>query len=685
MAAIKIKQGEDWVKLPNVGIQSGIADAPVDDVVYGRKNGEWVAVESVPSGETVKITVTSNQAQPDANINGVTITLVYGDDTKEFTWEGTEITTEVPMNVTYTITCSEVEGYATPEVKEYVALATNTRNVSLSYNTTITTITVTSNHPTLFTTAVDVTLGGEFQKTLTGALTYTLKIPTNAEYTVTGSDVLMNTTDYYRQFVTPAVQTVTATGTTQSVNLVYNGTKVTLSITSDEGTINPTVTINPLSWAHVVTSGVSNTFVFASAGNYSFVGSEITNYDTPSTQTIAVDDTYTDKTVTLAYSFLTEEAYAMWVEFDDGASTTSLTRGGNLDVITSLTSKFKRCLALPQDDGTAAITYLSPTNSANFDDDTAVGASITSSDDPRQGYYMVHFPKYYYRCEVSDENKHKLYISEIKINDEYKEERECLIGVFEAYSYNDILYSRPDVGSTGDQTITAFFNLAHANGSNWGLIDYRAHKTIANMFCAKYGNTDINTSNSSIPCSGGSRNYNTAVGDTLLLGNVDGLVNNSSNFLGLEDCYYGKWEFVQGINIVARMWIAYDGGLLVNSDAAALLSAGYTNVREIGTSATSNGYITGIKHGEYADVMPTAVGGSDTTYYADYFYQNPGNRVFLRSGYSVGGSYCGVFCSAASSDSSYASAYYGSRLGFYGNIVIKTKDEFLALSPGYNG
>ena len=39
MAAIKIKQGEDWVKLPNVGIQSGIADAPVDDKQYVRSNG----------------------------------------------------------------------------------------------------------------------------------------------------------------------------------------------------------------------------------------------------------------------------------------------------------------------------------------------------------------------------------------------------------------------------------------------------------------------------------------------------------------------------------------------------------------------------------------------------------------------------------------------------------------------
>lgn len=136
----------------------------------------------------------------------------------------------------------------------------------------------------------------------------------------------------------------------------------------------------------------------------------------------------------------------------------------------------------------------------------------------------------------------------------------------------------------------------------------------------------------------------------------------------------------------------YDGGLKVDTDIAGLKSAGYTNVRQIvassssNTAASSSGWITGIAHGEYADIMPTYVsGGSDTTYYADYYYQNTGNKILLRSGYSVDGSRCGVFCSDAHSDSSYSGSGFGSRLGFYGNIVVKTKEEFLALEPGFNG
>lgn len=371
---------------------------------------------------------------------------------------------------------------------------------------------------------------------------------------------------------------------------------------------------------------------------------------------------------------ITEESSSYWVIFDDSTPTTTLEVGGNVTVRNNIRAKFKRCVAHPNDNGSASIAYLSDTDSTVFPD----GTTPSNTD-----YMMVHFPKYYYRCEDLGNSQHKLYIAESQLTSDYKEERECLIGVFEAYNDSSLLKSKPGVASSGNITITNFYTYAQANGANWGIIDYRAHKTIANMFCIMYGNTDISTSNSSIPCSGGTKVYNSGnTGDTLSLGNSDGLVNKSSSFLGLEDCYCCKYEFVQGINIIAdRKWIVYDGGLSVNADNVDLLSDGYTNVREIGTSATSSGYITGIKHGEYADVMPTtATGGSSTTYYADYFYQSKGNKVFLRSNNSDNESNCGVFYSCANIDPSYASASRGSRLGFYGTITVVTPTEFNALS-----
>lgn len=684
---------EVWIDLSdNTFDELVVTEAPKDGKQYARQNGTWVEVEAAPKDETVKITVASNQPS-DSNINGVTITIAYGETSKVLTWEGTELTATIPVNTTYTITCSDVTDYAKPQSQTFIAEAGNIRIITLTYNTTIVTINVTSNHPELLSNKVDVKLSGYVTKTLSGNRTYTVKIPTGAQYTIEGTEVSVFSSPNFRKWVTPDSITSTANGVAEEKTLMYRGAKLKIKLAKDiSGLADVYVYSNTVpkesSYTLVTRDTDENTFVLPTTETWTIEPRSVAGYITPEIQTIQISSLDDVKEVTLDWEQINEETHAMWVQFDETTSTTTLERGGNLDIITNLTSKFKRCLALPQDDGSAAIAYLNSTDSNKWED----GSTVNRTGAYHYVYYMVHFPKYYYRTELVSIGKFKLYISDRKLTDSYKEERECLIGVFEAYNTDGKLTSRPDTTSTGNQTIETFFNQAQTNGLNWGLIDYRAHKTIANLFCAKYGNTNISTDNSSIPCSGGTRSWDGSTGATVSLGNRDGKFSKSSNFLGLEDCYYGKYEFVQGINIIDRQWIVYDGGLKVNTDLSGLTSAGYTNVRQIvassssNTAASSSNWITGIAHGEYADIMPTYVsGGSDTTYYTDYYYQNTGNRVLLRSGYSGVGSGCGVFFSGAHHDSSGSSSRIGSRLGFYGNIVVKTKEEFLALEPGFNG
>lgn len=684
---------EIWVDLSdNTFDELVVTEAPKDGKQYARQNGTWVEVEAAPKDETVKITVASNQLS-DSNINGVTITIAYGETSKVLTWEGTELTATIPVNTTYTITCSDVTDYAKPQSQTFIAEAGNIRIITLTYNTTIVTINVTSNHPELLSNKVDVKLSGYVTKTLSGNRTYTVKIPTGAQYTIEGTEVSVFSSPNFRKWVTPDSITSTANGVAEEKTLMYRGAKLKIKLAKDiSGLADVYVYSNTVpkesSYTLVTRDTDENTFVLPTTETWTIEPRSVAGYITPEIQTIQISSLDDVKEVTLDWKQINEETHAMWVQFDETTSTTTLERGGNLDIITNLTSKFKRCLALPQDDGSAAIAYLNSTDSNKWED----GSTVNRTGAYHYVYYMVHFPKYYYRTELVSIGKFKLYISDRKLTDSYKEERECLIGVFEAYNTDGKLTSRPDTTSTGNQTIETFFNQAQTNGLNWGLIDYRAHKTIANLFCAKYGNTNISTDNSSIPCSGGTRSWDGSTGATVSLGNRDGKSSKSSNFLGLEDCYYGKYEFVQGINIIDRQWIVYDGGLKVNTDLSGLTSAGYTNVRQIvassssNTAASSSNWITGIAHGEYADIMPTYVsGGSDTTYYADYYYQNTGNRVLLRSGSSDSGSFCGVFFSYAHDDSSHSDSAIGSRLGFYGNIVVKTKEEFLALEPGFNG
>jgi hypothetical protein len=381
-----------------------------------------------------------------------------------------------------------------------------------------------------------------------------------------------------------------------------------------------------------------------------------------------------------------EDTLAYWYENNENASSTTCLTGGNRNVIESLRSKFKRCIAKPYGDDAALISYCNEENSANWPDGSAIDIDLS-----RKENRMVYFPKYYHKTVERSPGIWRTYISEQQIDGDYIEEPEMLLSTFEAYTNTDgTLMSVWGVASTASQTMATFISQAKSNGPLWSIGDYRSHATIARMFCAYYKTTNISTSNSAIPCSGGTKRYNYGVtGATITLGNRDGkkaTTNDTSyystNFLGLEDCYYSKWEFVQGINILKGKYVVYDGGSFPDKDVAELEAAGATNIRVVGyepnPAATDgyNGWTKAVAQGKYGDVVPTAHGGSETTYYSDYSWFNPtGNRIFLRSGDSGSGSRCGVFVAHATASSD-SWTTLGARLAFYGKIVVVDSDTF---------
>lgn len=397
------------------------------------------------------------------------------------------------------------------------------------------------------------------------------------------------------------------------------------------------------------------------------------------------------KTNTFKYYYdpnFNEENLAYWYENNENASSTTCATGGNRNVIESLRSKFKRCIAKPYGDDAALISYCNESHSKKWPDNTDIIYTGRNKEN-----MMVHFPKYYHKTIERSPGIWRTYISEQQIDSDYIEEPERLVGVYEAYKYSDLnwLCSDGGVESTHSQTLATFVTQAKANGSMWGIQDYRIHATIARMFCAYYKTTNISTSNSAIPCSGGTKLYNAGkTGGTISLGNKDGKLatledsaHYSTSFLGLEDCYYSKWEFVQGINILKGKYVVYDGGSFPDKDVAELEAAGATNIRVVGyepnPAATEgyNGWTKAIAQGKYGDVVPTAHGGSETTYYSDYSWFNPtANRIFLRSGNSANGSRCGVFVAFAHHASSASWAAIGARLAFYGKIVVVDSDIF---------
>ena len=381
-----------------------------------------------------------------------------------------------------------------------------------------------------------------------------------------------------------------------------------------------------------------------------------------------------------------EDTLAYWYENDENNSSTTCATGGNRNVIESLRNKFKRCIAMPSGDDAALVSYCNEENSANWPDGTNI---IIMNDHQNR---MVYFPKYYHKTIERRPGIWRTYISEQQIDGNYIEEPEMLLGSFEgAINVEGMLISTASQTSAASKTMAEFVTAAKTHGPLWGIGDYRSHATIARMFCAYYKTTNISTSNSSIPCSGGTKIYNCGkTGGTITIGNKDGKVAviedtryYSTNFLGIEDCYYSKWEFVQGINILKGKYVVYDGGSFPDKDVAELEAAGATNIRVVGyepkpaVTVAYSGWTKAVAQGKYGDVVPTAHGGSETTYYSDYSWFNPTeNRIFLRSGSSADGSPCGVFVAGANHASSASWTGVGARLAFYGKIVVVDSDTF---------
>jgi len=147
------------------------------------------------------------------------------------------------------------------------------------------------------------------------------------------------------------------------------------------------------------------------------------------------------------------------------------------------------------------------------------------------------------------------------------------------------------------------------------------------------------------------------------LGMKSGCINNdgyhSMIYRGVENLFANIWQFVDGINIKDRLaYICKDHSQYAdNVFADPYKPLAYTN-------ADANGYVKtlGLDVDEPFFRFPTEVGGSTSTYMADYYYQNTGNRVARVGGSFNNGAYDGLWYWDFGSGSSYAGWYIGCRV-----------------------
>lgn len=197
------------------------------------ENEEYIAlagntrqVEAFYNTTVLTINVDSNQSDK-SDLNSAQVTL-SGSITKILNYSGSPLTVKVPTGKQVTVSVSQLDGYATVgEVTKTPTASVDT--VSFAYNTTIMSITLTSNQGTDATlnagTNVVVECGAINKTLIWKGATLTQKIPTGQAYTITPAAL--------SGYKTPAAKTGTASGVNMSETMQYQTEVVTVTVNTD--------------------------------------------------------------------------------------------------------------------------------------------------------------------------------------------------------------------------------------------------------------------------------------------------------------------------------------------------------------------------------------------------------------------------------------------------------------------
>ena len=249
---------------------------------------------------------------------------------------------------------------------------------------------------------------------------------------------------------------------------------------------------------------------------------------------------------------------------------------------------------------------------------------------------------------------------------------------------NGVGHSRPNVAPTHSKKITEFWTAARQLGSNFGLANYQFHCLINAVYQAYYGNL-----NSQDVIGLGFQNQSweacrdVPMGKCISLGNGSGKVlyedatlskQYSVKLFGFEDLWGKLWEFRPGIRFYkdgdTRKAVVYSGNQVSNT----------ANGREFVCLATANGeYVTKMTLGEFWDMIPQALGGSSSTYYADGAWAVTAGELLYVGGSAHYGSLCGVACSASNRGFSHSGSGIGARLAFFGTPILVSGSKLVEM------
>lgn len=668
--------------------------------------------------ETARIILESNQPQPDSSLKGATVIVAEngGNELYNGAWNGEEIRVKITPMTEYTVSVSNIDGYATPEAKSYTSAFQGDRTISMVYNScllTVQTAGLENNEDHTITVkygsstknikngqsvkvpvgvSVEVTSSAvsgyatpakqsfipyEASKTITLAYTPSaLKVTidsnqsdksdlSNLKATVTysGSSVQVSSGQVIpipvgvevrisfpalNGYLKPADITLTNQGGLVEKTGTYQTELVAVTLSADNSAsmAGQTVTINGT--AHTYQgSPVSVKIPFGTS--YSVSVNDKEAYIAPSQQNFTANQAIRAVTMQYIYNPIKKGYYILDDTVNDPATKVTLTPEVT-DVINWIRANSHRVLAKKTSDGVCKVIRLMDSDTTKYFDGTPAPITDTNYD------VMMMMPEFWYTAESAGADKWKIWFADGNPEDGkkwHKWDHGHLIGVYEAYNASNKVYSVSGKDSTGSVSQANFKTYARNKGKGYTIIDWQAHCIMAFLFYGYYKNT-----NSQGKCGVGTNDYQKQTGQTNSLGMTDTTTANgnsmSINFWGLENWWGNKYEWMDNIVVDARVW------KITEKDGS---------VRTAGTGGSADGWITKLLVGDQLDMIPVAVGGSETTGYSDYYYQSSSTSRVVRRSYSYSYAYGGVSCADALVGSSFTGSYGGSRLAFNGTIV----------------
>lgn len=342
----------------------------------------------------------------------------------------------------------------------------------------------------------------------------------------------------------------------------------------------------------------------------------------------------------------------------------------NGSVIQNIRNNTHRYAAKDAVSGTITICQLDDSNSNLFHS----GESSTSEHFDR----FVRIPRFYYKVDDTNPNIQKISFCMNKLDNTWQEwDGNDLIGCYEGFVDSTMLHSWSGSNSASDISYTQFKQFASNRGTGYRLVTWQQHCMVAILFYAIYGHTDCQAK-----VGRGTSSYTKATGHTDSIGMADTVAgsngnSDSINFLGLENWWGNKYEFVDNIRYNYTNDVAQPNFSIQEYDGT------WRHVQVGSSQASGWKYPVKLRIGNKLDMIPFDISessGSTTTGFCDgQYYSTATNRVVLRSYYY---SYAdgGVACLFTSGSDSITYSNCGSRLAFRGNIIEeKNVQAFLNL------